>query len=437
MMFRKLKMQFILTNIAIITILFVSLTVGSYILLEINMVNHAEVFAKRMAEGISSGMFPDISRPRADNQRPPLPQMKFVPPVPPPARPPDFYDGNQNFPMFFFVKIDAPGKITFESKKQPFSPGQLRLLVSKARRKSNLSGLINWEDRKLHYYKTPLKNETGALMIFQDMHRDQRLQYSLVVSLSITGVIYLFLSMIGSLYMAKRAIAPIKQAWQQQKDFLADASHELRTPLAVIHTNLEVIRDAPEETVAEQGEWLNTIGEELEQMKGLVESLLFLARADSRQYVMERKPVCLDQLVLRVSESFKPVAATRNITLDAEAQPKFTINGDESNLRQLLQILLDNAIRHTPAGGKVVVSLRRSDRRILLSVTDSGEGIASEHLEKIFDRFYQIDSARSKGKSGLGLSIAKSIVANHGGVIRATSKLGTGSTFTVEFPAGG
>jgi two-component system sensor histidine kinase CiaH len=152
---------------------------------------------------------------------------------------------------------------------------------------------------------------------------------------------------------------------------------------------------------------------------------------------MERKPVRLDQLVLRVSESFKPVAAARNIALVAETQPEVAIDGDESDLRQLLQILLDNAIRHTPAAGKIVVALRRLDKRILLSVSDSGEGIAAEHLEKIFDRFYQVDSARSKGKSGLGLSIAKSIVENHGGVIRVTSRLGAGSAFTVELPVGG
>jgi two-component system sensor histidine kinase CiaH len=98
---------------------------------------------------------------------------------------------------------------------------------------------------------------------------------------------------------------------------------------------------------------------------------------------------------------------------------------------------LDTAIRHTPAAGKIVVGLRRLDKRILLSVTDTGEGIAAEHLEKIFDRFYQVDSARSKGKTGLGLAIAKSIVENHGGVIRATSKLGEGSSFMVELPAVG
>jgi two-component system sensor histidine kinase CiaH len=449
MMFRKLKIQFILINIAIITFLFISLTTGSYILLQINMINHADIFAKRMTDGINSGLFPGPSfaedirerrkneRPPADPYRPPLLQRDMAPPAPPPIRLPALPDGKKNFPAVFFVKIDSGGKITFKSKEQPLELAQLNLLAGKVRWKKKPSGLIGWEGNKLHYYKTRLKKETDTLIIFQDMHRDQGVQRSLVISLSIAGIIYLLLALAGSLYMAERVIAPIKEAWQQQRDFLADASHELRTPLAVIQTNLEVIQGAPEETVAEQKEWLNTIQEELEQMKGLVGSLLFLARTDSHQYVMDRKPVCLDQLVLRVNEAFKPVAAAGNITLGADVQPEIKYNGDESHLRQLLQILLENAIRHTPAGGKILIGLRNTEKRILLSVADTGEGIAPEHLEKIFDRFYQADTSRSKGKSGLGLSIAKSIVENHGGAIQATSRPGVGSTFTVELPNDG
>lgn len=271
-------------------------------------------------------------------------------------------------------------------------------------------------------------------MVFVDLKQEKKIQQLMVVSLMMIGIVYLALAMAGSLYMAKRAIRPIQKAWQQQKDFLADASHELRTPLTVIRTNLEVVLNNPGETVASQMDWLANIQEELQQMTGLVSSLLFLARMDSQAYRMEKSRFSMNKIVNGVLEAFKPLADAKNIILSAAITGKITVYGDESNIRRVLEILLDNAIQYTPAGGKISLQLQQLDRKILLEVADTGEGIATEHLAKIFDRFYQVDPARSKGKAGLGLSIAKSIIENHDGTIRVISHPGSGTTFSIQLP---
>jgi len=441
-MFRKLKFQFILTNFAIITTLLILLTVGGYILLQIKMVNHAEFFSKRLAAGINSGMVPEVIP--GEKNRPPVLNIRpgAKPPKPPRlpgpgvGLPPEPPPGNEPpFPAVYFVKTDLRGNIIRDSSNLPLDAARMGKLIRELFRKRQGSGIANLLHSKYFYYKAPLTKQTGFLLIFQDLKQDKKIQRSLVISLIVTGIIYLILSMLGSILMAKRAISPIQKAWRQQKDFLADASHELRTPLTIIQTNLDVVFSNSRETVASQMDWLNNIQEELRQMTDLVAALLFLARVDSHQIVMDKKIFSLDKLVNRVGEAFKPLASQKEIRLRVSIGRNINCLGDEQNIRQVIAGLLDNAIRHTPAGGEVYLALNQAEQKIILTVADTGEGIAAEHLGKIFDRFYQVDASRSKGKVGLGLSIAKSVIDNHDGKINVTSKPGRGTTFIVELPA--
>lgn len=437
-MFRKLKQQFILTNLAIIMVLFITLTAGVYIVLQINMINHAQVFSKRMAEGINSGIFPEFpgdahdgtphfnGRPPGGNRKLPEPGT-FRPPAPP-------RNGNQMMPPFFYIKMNSQRGIIFQSPGLPFAGTQLAVLADRFFKTGQNSGIINFRHSKFFYYKTALAKLPGTLVVFQDLKQEKKIQQLMVVSLMVIGIIFLMLSMAGSLFMAKRAIQPIQKIWQQQKDFLADVSHELRTPLTVIRTNLEVVLSNPGETVASQMDWLTNVREELQQMTGLVTSLLFLTRLDSESYRIEKTNFSLDKVAVGVTEAFKPLVAAKNIDLSTTIAGKISAYGDESNIRRVMEILLDNAIQYTPAGGRISLQLQQPDKKILLEVTDTGEGIGTEHLAKIFDRFYQVDSSRSKGKAGLGLSIAKSIVENHGGTIHVTSQPGLGTTFTIQLP---
>ncbi|MBQ5745701.1 MAG: HAMP domain-containing histidine kinase [Selenomonadales bacterium] len=240
-----------------------------------------------------------------------------------------------------------------------------------------------------------------------------------------------------SRYLAEKAVRPIETAWAQQKAFIADASHELRTPLTVIRTNLDVVMCSPEETVEEQKEWLDNIREETDEMKELVESLFFLAQADAHQQRLECDPFDCRDMIASAVRAYTPMAEEKGITLTADLGEENIIYGDDGKLRRVLRVLVENAIRHTDAGGTISVKLTDDGKTSCLTVTDTGEGIAPDALGHLFERFYQADSSRRKGGAGLGLAIAKWIVEAHGGTISAASILGQGATFTVRLPKTG
>jgi heavy metal sensor kinase len=216
------------------------------------------------------------------------------------------------------------------------------------------------------------------------------------------------------------------------RQFTADASHELRTPLALIRATAELAlrRDrAPEE----YRNSLRAIESEAEQMTALAESLLVMARADSKDFQMTLAPTDLNAIVSRVIGHHQALAAEKGINLQADcAGVPALAHADGPALHRLLLILLDNALKHTPAGGTVAVAVRKSDGGLVLSVVDTGEGIPSDALPHIFERFYRSDPARAAGSGfGLGLSIAQAIAQAHGTRIRVESSLGAGAQFTV------
>ena len=198
---------------------------------------------------------------------------------------------------------------------------------------------------------------------------------------------------------------------------------------------MEIVQDNPDELVKSQCKWLQNIQEETTHMTSLVDNLLFLARTDANQDVLERSDFCLQEAVGHAIGVFEPVACSKGVRLtEGMDETPISFCGDENRLSQVVAILLDNAIRHTPAGGRVTVELEKKDSRIALSVSDNGAGIAPENLPHVFERFYQGDAAHASGKAGLGLAIAKSIVERHGGKIRATSQPRVETRLSIELP---
>ncbi|ARU59661.1 hypothetical protein CBW65_00325 [Tumebacillus avium] len=244
-------------------------------------------------------------------------------------------------------------------------------------------------------------------------------------------------TVLAGLFLAGRALVPIRVSWDKQQQFVADASHELRTPLAVIQSQAELLFRHPERTIEEESEKISNVYKETRRMNKLVSDLLTLARSDSNQMEIERKPLQLDALLADVSWQFAQMAELRDIELTTKLQPGIQIEADEARLRQLLVILLDNALKYTPAEGKVHVSCSRTSHGAEFEVEDTGEGIAREDLPFVFDRFFRGDKVRtsSDGGTGLGLSIAQWIVEAHHGKIRVDSTPGKGTSFTVFLPA--
>ena len=251
----------------------------------------------------------------------------------------------------------------------------------------------------------------------------------------VTIVAGLLLVFLGSLFLSKKAVEPIEKAWQKQLDFTADASHELRTPLAVMGTNLELVMDSPDETVASQMKWLKNIEAENKRMTRLVADLLTLSRSDTHQQELELETFRLDEMILDTVASFEVMASHKEITLITQVDNDLAFTGDRKRIEQLVVILVDNAIKHMNQSGMVTITLNQSGKELELTVADTGVGIEAHHLAQIFDRFYRVEKKRTADEdgSGLGLAIAKWIVEAHGGNISVTSALGEGTVFQCLF----
>ena len=249
------------------------------------------------------------------------------------------------------------------------------------------------------------------------------------------GVIALVFASVIGYFLAGRAIAPLKEAYDKQRQFAADASHELRTPLAVVMASADLLLSDPSIQEPFLKEVLGDVKSEVKKMSKLVGDLLLVARSDNNALKVKFQKLDLGKLLNQNVRMMTPLAEKKNITLVGEGFRKIIFQGDEQKIKQLILILVDNAIKYTPQGGKVIVRQENADERhAIFSVQDSGIGIAPEDQEKIFDRFYRVDKVRSRemGGNGLGLAIAMEILKLHKGKIFVDSEPNVGTKFTVE-----
>ena len=259
----------------------------------------------------------------------------------------------------------------------------------------------------------------------------QKATYALVF----LGVLALVIATVIGHFMAGRAIIPMKEAYDKQKQFAADASHELRTPLAVVMASADLLLADPTIQNPFLKEILSDLKDEVKKMSKLVGDLLMVARSDNNALKIKMQKIDLGKLLEQNIRMMTPLAEKKEISLVGENFKKLIMIGDEQKIKQLILILVDNAIKYTLSGGKVIVRLENSEsNRAIFSVQDSGIGIAPEDKEKIFERFYRVDKARSRemGGNGLGLAIAMEILKIHDGKIFVDSELGVGTKFTVE-----
>ena len=277
-------------------------------------------------------------------------------------------------------------------------------------------------------------NIVGVIQVAKPLSSVAETLNNLERQLAIASGVALLLGAIVALLMANKSLRPLRLAFTKQREFVADASHELRTPLTLIRTNAEAwLRRTPPSPA---GEYARHILEEVDQLGALVRDLTTLALADARQLHLEPRAVDVSDVIRELIDHTTPLVEERRLRLRSDLEPVL-IDADPARLRQLLLILLDNALAHTLAGGEVSVSTRRSGGKARVVVEDTGSGIAAEDLPHIFERFYRADKARSReqGGTGLGLAIAKWIVDTHRGSIDVRSDVGRGTQVTVCLPA--
>ena len=257
-------------------------------------------------------------------------------------------------------------------------------------------------------------------LAFVDMSMEQATLQELMGSYLQIGLAALVLLLGVSILLARWATRPVARAWQQQRQFLSDASHELKTPLTVILSNAELLEAAPLD--ARPARWADNIHSEAKQMKSLVEKMLTLARADNAVHTAVMAETSLSDLATDCVLAFEPVAFEAGKPLESDIAPDVTVTGDADKLRQLVGVLLDNAIKYGQAGGTITLTLRRTDRQARLLVSNPGTPIPPDQLSRLFERFYRADASRGEQSGfGLGLPIAAAIAAEHKGTLKAES----------------
>jgi heavy metal sensor kinase len=227
-------------------------------------------------------------------------------------------------------------------------------------------------------------------------------------------------------------LARLDHSFQRERQFTADASHELRTPLTAMQAILSVMR-AERRTPEDYEQALSDLSEETDRLRSLVEDLLQVARGYS-SVTLIREPIDLSPMLCDVTDSLRPLAEAKNLTLICNAPVTLPFSGDSDGLIRLFVNLVDNAMQYTDQGS-ITVTAYNAASMIDVKVCDTGIGIPSEHLPHLFDRFYRVDKARTSRGAGLGLAIALDIARSHGGTIEVSSALNVGTTFTVRLPA--
>jgi len=391
-----------------------------------------------------------------------------------------------------FAVLDPNGRMLTSSQDLPNEPLPAGLLSSTAFQKlladsASADRLFeNMKGGRSGYRavvrKFPLKGQTYTLVILQSLHPQREMLEEVRVTFAWVIPISIFLASVGGYFLARKSLAPVvamssqagrisaenlherlpiqnardelgrlaasfndllervDQSFERQRRFMSDASHELRTPAAILRGESEVALSRTERPAEEYRESLAVLHSEAQRLTQIVEDLFTLTRADAGQYPLSPGDFYLDELVADCTHAARSLASAKQITLTCEVPEELPIRADEALLRRMILNLLDNAIKYTPAGGRVTVSCERAGSEYALNVRDSGPGIPEELQQRVFERFFRADKARTRsendgGGAGLGLSIARWIAeAHHGRLILAHSDA-SGSTFSALLPA--
>lgn len=253
-------------------------------------------------------------------------------------------------------------------------------------------------------------------------------------TLLLMGSVLLAAFYIMSVYFSNRAIKPMKETWENQQRFIADASHELKTPLSIISANLDVLYANKDETIASQLKWIDYASKGVKRMSGLVQSMLALSKAETENTLLNKSAVNIGNILNNTVSLFQITADDKNITIERHIPAEVTAFTYPALIEQCIHILIDNAVRYTPRNGTINILLDKTKSIVLLKIENSGRGISEYDLPKIFDRFFRSDTSRTDGGHGLGLSIAKTGIEKLGGSIEVISIENKKTIFTVKIP---
>ena len=398
-MIYRLQRKFILIcTVSVLTV--IALMFGVILVLNISSMNrNMDMLADRVSEG--GGRFPGSmeEKPEPDKMPPPNAQdFEFITPETP--------FSTRHFTVFF----DKQGEVARTNTESIYSITE-KAAVEYAESVLDDEDTRGWIDN--YRYKV-FATDMGMCVVFVDgsMSRSSLMQSMTIAGLVLLGCAALVLILI--FLLSKKAVKPIAESYEKQKQFITDANHELKTPLTLILANLDIA-----EAELGKNEWLDDIRSEGHRMTELVNQLVALSRMDEEEHPLNITEVDLSELVFHTSLEFEPFAKERGKRVIANIDKKITYNGDEALLHRLVGILMDNAIKYCDQDGEIIINLQ-GGRKSILTVENTYSAVSELELSRLFDRFYRADKARKfTGGYGIGLSMAKAIVEKHKGEITA------------------
>lgn len=396
-MFNKLKKKFILMNMVLLTTVFIGIFGTIYLMTAFSMNRDMEM-------QLRSNMNPMPKQPKG------------------------------NMDVTTTINLDSQNKVVNIISRFDISEWNVQEIADEIlNNKKNLSKIkINGES----YSFLKQSNNNGIKIVLISRLYQQDVLGNLLRIFIFVGAVSLIILYLISVYFTNKAIGPLEESFKKQKQFIADASHELRTPITIIKTNIALLEENKNETIKSQEKWIRYIDSQATRMSTLVNEMLSLANLDAKRKSEEIVSINLSKLLNDLLLIFEVVIFEKGLTLEENISDNITISGENDQIKKLISILVDNAIKYTNDNGKITVNLSFDKSKARLIVKNTGEGIKKEHLERIFERFYRVDDSRVRetGGYGLGLSIAKSIVSEHKGKIYAESNIGKDVSFIVEFP---
>lgn len=400
-MFKKLKRKFILINMILLTTVFIGIFGTIYLSTAYSMENDMKM---QLWESMMNG-----------TQQKPMPQ-------------------NDRMDMSIKIDLDTKNELVSISSRVNIDDLDVNNIIEKVIDKSEELGKVKVEGESFSYLKQSINN--GTIIVLINRSFQQNVLWNLLKTFIFVGLLSLIVLFAISIYFTNRVIKPLEETFKKQKQFIADASHELRTPLTIIKTNISLLGENKNQTIESQWKWINYIDSQAGRMSTLINEMLSLANLDANKKNEEFMKLNLSKILNDSLLVFEVVIFEKGLILEENISENIFIDGNNDQIKKLISILMDNAIKYTNKNGKIVVTLNREKNKAKLIIKNTGDGIKKEYLEKIFERFYRVDDSRDRetGGYGLGLSIAKSICEEHRGKIYAESYLGKDTSFIAEFP---
>ena len=400
-MFSKLKTKFVLINMILLTTVFIGIFGTIYLTTAYSM-------EKDMKMQLWGNMM-------VSPQQKPMPK-------------------DERINMTIKIDLDSINEVVSVSSRLNTDDLDINDIVSKVVNSDKAMSKININGESFAYLKQDIGN--GKRIVLMSRAFQQEMLWNLLKIFIGVGSVSLIVLFFISIYFTNKAINPLEETFKKQKQFIADASHELRTPLTIIKTNISLLKENEMETIKSQKKWINYIDSQAGRMSTLINEMLSLANLDANKKNGEVINFNLSKVISDSLLVFVVVIFEKGLILEEKVSDNIFINGEKDQIKKLISILMDNAIKYTNKNGKISVALNIERNKAKLVIKNTGEGVKEEHLEKIFERFYRIDDSRDRGTGGygLGLSIAKSIVEEHKGKIHAESIVKNETSFIVELP---